>query len=327
MPNETLLIVEDNDVLREGLQEMLTYEGYAVLSARNGVEALEKMIAVTPSLILSDIAMPLMDGIQFYNLVREKPGWVTIPFLFLTAKADPEDVQIGRNLGAEDYLTKPINREELVTTIHSRLSRSRQVQMAQLQQAYLGSLTALANAVDLRERNTSGHVERVAAYSIAMARQIGWKEWQLEQLRYAAILHDIGKIHISENILFKKGLLTGEDLEIVRSHAVTGAEMIKNIPFLMDTAPVVRHHHERWDGQGYPDGLSGEAIPEGARIVSIADAFDTMITVRPYSPARSLQEAYLEILSLSGERYDPTVVAAFQRCWYAGQIQSVASKR
>ncbi len=327
MPQETLLIVEDNDVLREGLRDMLVYEGFHVLTARNGLEALEQMEKALPALILSDIAMPLMDGIQLYQAARSRSEWITIPFLFLTAKTDPKDILLGRNLGADDYLTKPINREELVSTIRSRLARSRQIQMAQLQHAYLDSLSALANAVDLRDMYTNGHVSRIADYSLVMARYLGWREWQFEFLQYGAILHDIGKIHISETILFKKGSLSPEEWAIVQQHPINGERMVQDVPYLMEAAPIVRHHHERWDGAGYPDGLLGEDIPEGARIVAVADAFDAIINTRPYSAARSMQEAYLEILSLSDERYAPSVVAAFQRAWYAGQIQAIASKR
>ena len=330
MPGETLLIVEDNDVLRDGLRDMLAIEGYAVVTACNGSEALELLKNTAPAMILSDIGMPVMDGVEFYNAVRARTDWVTIPFLFLTARSDPKDVLFAKNLGAEDYLTKPISREELVTTIKSRLSRNRQVQVAQLKHAYLESLTALANAVDRRERRARGHVERVTAYSLALARNMNWpprKEWQMDTLRYGAILHDVGKIHIPERILFKAEPLTEEEWALIRRHSQVGADMVRDVPSLAEAIPLIRHHHENWDGSGYPDGLREEAIPEGARILTVADALDSMTTPRPFKPARSLQEAYAEVIRLSGERYDPNVVAAFQRAWYAGDIQTIAIPR
>jgi putative nucleotidyltransferase with HDIG domain len=252
---------------------------------------------------------------------------VTIPFIFLTAKTDPKDVLAIRNLGAEDYLSKPISREELVITINSRLSRTRAVQVGQLKHAYLESLTALANAVDRREMNARGHVERVTAYCLTLARRMGWKEWQMDTLRYGAILHDVGKIHIPERIIFKTDPLTGEEWELIRRHTIVGAEMVRDVPYLAEAIPVIRNHHEQWDGNGYPDGLAGEQIPEGARILSVADAFDSMTLPRPFKPARLLQEAYSEIVSLSGIRYDPNVVAAFHHEWISGEIVIIAGRR
>ena len=325
MNKETLLIVEDNDTLRDGLREMLGLEGFAVVTAANGNEALGRMSTITPDLILSDIAMPVMDGIEFFSAVRNRPEWVTIPFLFLTARGEKQDILRGKNLGAEDYLVKPLSRDELVTAVRSRLARSEQLRMVQLQRAYEASLTALANAIDLRDRYTRGHVERVTGYAVALAGQLGWVEKRMEQLRFGAILHDIGKIHISEKILLKSGPMTDEEWEDIKRHPIIGAEMIKDIPYLTHAVPIIRSHHERWDGKGYPDGLEGKLIPMGARIVAIADAFDAMTTNRPYSPARTLELAYQEILDCTGSRYDPEIVRAFSEMWDANQIREIAA--
>lgn len=323
MNRETLLVVEDNHALREGLREMLGMEGFTVLTASNGREALDNMQSITPDLILSDIAMPEMDGFAFFEAVRNKPEWVTIPFVFLTARGEKQDVLAGKDLGAEDYLVKPLTRDELVTAVRSRLSRSRQLHMAQLQQSYETSLTVLANAIEVRDQYTRGHVERVTAYSMVLAEQLGWQENQMEQLRFGAILHDIGKVHISEEILRKKEPLNNEEWAEIKKHPSTGAEMIKDIPYLIPAIPVVRYHHERWDGEGYPHGLQREEIPMVARIVSVADGFDAMTTSRPYHPALSSEEAYHEIMAQSGTQFDPAVVAAFQKAWYDGLIQDI----
>jgi cyclic di-GMP phosphodiesterase len=323
MAHETLLVVDDNEALREGLSEMLSFEGFTVITAENGLEALEKMQVVTPDLIISDITMPQMDGYSFFNAIRSRPEWVTIPFIFLTARAEREDILAGKNMGAEDYLVKPMSREELVTAVRSRLARSRQLEMAQLQQAYEASLTALANAIDLRDRYTRGHVERVTSYAMTIATCMEWPEWRVEQLRFGAILHDIGKIHIRETTLFKVTPLTNEEWDEIKRHPNNGAEMIKDIPYLSHAVPIVRHHHERWDGNGYPDRLAGDAIPIEARIVAIADAFDAMTTERPYSPCRDLEDAYDEILKCSGKQYDPQVVKAFQAAWESEEIHRI----
>lgn len=324
MTQETILIVEDNPILREGLQEMLELEGFNVLTASNGREALAEMSVNSPALILSDIAMPEMDGYAFFRAVRERPEWITIPFVFLTARGEKEDVLIGKDMGAEDYLVKPVTREDLITVVNSRLERAHQLHVAQLQRAYETSLTMLANAIEVRDLYTRGHVERVMAYSLAIAEFLD-ENVDPDQLRFGAMLHDIGKLHIRETILRKPGPLSPEEWAEIRQHPRTGAEMIKDIPFLSPALLVIRHHHERWDGSGYPDGLSGEAIPLAARIVSVADGFDAVTTNRPYKSARDLETAFQEIASCAGTRYDPKVIEAFRKAWTCGRIQEINS--
>lgn len=331
MSQETILIVEDNPVLREGLQEMLELEGFSVQTAANGREGLEKMAERSPDLILSDIAMPEIDGYQFFKAVRERPEWVTIPFVFLTARGEKEDVLAGKDLGAEDYLVKPVTREDLITVVNSRLERSHQLRVVQLQHAYEASLTVLANAIEVRDQYTRGHVERVMSYAFAIAEALepelsnspGSDALDPEQLRFGAMLHDIGKLHIRETTLCKKEPLSQEEWKEIEAHSLTGAEMIRDIHYLASAIPVIRCHHERWDGSGYPLGLAGEEIPLAARIVALADGFDAMTTDRPYSPARSLELAYQEILQCSGSRYDPRVVEAFCKAWEAGRIREI----
>jgi putative two-component system response regulator len=324
MNEGTVLIVEDNDVLREGLKEILYIEGYYTVTAADGREALRKMEAVTPDLILADIAMPVMDGFELFSAVRDRSAWVTIPFIFLTARGETADIIAGKNLGAEDYLVKPIGREELVTNVRSRIARTNQLKIAQLKQAYLASLTALAKAIDLRDPYTGGHVERVTEYALAVGAHMDWHESKLEHLHYGAILHDIGKIHIRETTLLKTSQLNDQEFQEMRRHPVIGAEMIADIPYLAGAVPIVRYHHERWDGKGYPEGLSGNDIPEGARIVAVVDTFDAMTTDRPYSSAISLQEANEELLSCAGEQCDPGVISAFQRACAEGEIQTIS---
>jgi putative two-component system response regulator len=326
MNQEIILIVEDNPILREGLQEMLELEGLRVFTAVNGRRALEEMDEITPDLILSDIAMPEMDGYEFFRAVRERPEWVTIPFIFLTARGEHEDILAGKDLGAEDYLVKPVTRDDLVTVVNSRLARSHELRVAQIQQAYETSLAVLANAIEVRDQYTRGHVERVMAYAFAIADHLNGENLDRDQLRFGAMLHDIGKIHIRESTLTKKEALAPEEWEEIKLHPSTGAEMIKDIPYLLPAIPVVRYHHERWDGQGYPQGLAGEDIPLVARIVSVADGFDAMTTERPYSSARSPEQAFAEIVDGDGTRYDPMVVNAFNKAWQAGIIHSIAVK-
>lgn len=328
MSNEgiTLLIVEDNHDLRNGLKEILTHEGFTVMAAAHGRDALEQMHSATPELIISDITMPEMDGYEFFEAVRSRPEGVTIPFIFLTARGEREDVMRGKNLGAEDYLVKPLSRGELLTAVQAKLTRFRQLQLAQLEQAYQASLTALANAIEVRDEYTRGHIERVTAYAFAIADNLGWQGNKLEQLRFGAILHDIGKIFINENILRKPGPLTEAEREEILQHPTKGSEMIKDIPYLASAISIILYHHERWDGTGYPDGLAGEAIPLDARIIAVADSFDAMTTVRPYQKPYSLQEALQEITHGAGTQFDPQVVNAFRAAWEAGQIQRIVER-
>lgn len=313
--NAVILVVEDNDALRNGLQLMMETDGFAVFSAMHGLDALEKMKSTCPDLILCDISMPVMDGIAFFQAVRARPEWIAIPFIFLTAHAGREEIFEGKKLGAEDYLVKPVNRQELLTTIRSRLNRSQQLLLVQLKQAYEASLIMLSNAIELRDQYTRGHVERVKNYSLMIARNMGLNYSQLNALQFGSILHDIGKIYIRETILKKPGPLDNEEWVEMKRHPNIGAELIKDIEYLAMAIPVIRHHHERWDGMGYPLGLAGEEIPLEARIVAVADSFDAMSTVRVYQPTCDPQEAYSRILLGSGSQFDPNVVEAFKEAW------------
>lgn len=314
-PDATILVVEDNDVLRQGIQLLLEADGFTVVQAVDGLDALEKMRSACPDLILSDISMPRMDGYDFFDRVRARPEWVAIPFIFLTARGGREDVFVGKKLGVEDYLIKPINRQDLVATIRSRLARSQQLQMAQLQQAYEASLIMLSNAIELRDQYTRGHVERVMDYAMTIAIGMCWSLSQINTLQLGSILHDVGKIHVQENILSKPGPLSDKEWAQMVQHPLIGVELIKNIPFLEPAIPIIRSHHERWDGTGYPDGLAGDAIPLAARVVSVADSLDAMTTTRIYREACSPEDAYIEIVAGSGKQYDPGVVQVFQSVW------------
>lgn len=326
MADELILIVEDMDLLREGLREILVNEGFRVITARHGRDALELMDAALPDLIISDITMPVMDGIDFYSAVRAHKEWLGIPFIVLSARSDPADFMVSRNLGVDDYLVKPVGRDDLVTIVRSRLGRFQQAQMARIQQAYLDSLVALANAIEARSPESSHHIQHITGYALLLAGYLGWPAKCLNSLRFAAILHDIGKIHVPATILFKPGPLDPVEWELVRQHPTTGAEMIKDVPFLEDCAPIVRHHHERWDGQGYPDGLPGAQIPEGARILSVADALDSMTSQRLYAPTCTFPEAIEIITSLSGSQFDPHIVAVLQQAWREQRLEAIRSE-
>ncbi|UCD99613.1 MAG: response regulator [Chloroflexota bacterium] len=320
MNAETILLVEDSEVLRQGLKSLLEQEDYLVLTGGNGKEALEKMHAKTPDLILADILMPEMDGYELFEAVRSKPEWISIPFIFLTARRERKHILAGKRLGAEDYLLKPISPDDLLTAIRSRLGRSQQLLLAQLQESYEASLIMLANAIEVRDPYTRGHVERVMNYAQTIAEYLGWTAIEINNLRFGSILHDIGKINIAANVLNKQGPLNDEEWAEMRKHPEMGAELVKGIHYLEPALPVILYHHERWNGKGYPFGLKEEKIPISSRIVAIADSFDAMTTRRPYREELKPGEAFNEILSNRGVQYDPLIVDAFRHAWETEKI-------
>jgi putative two-component system response regulator len=320
MAEETILLVEDSEVLRQGLKSLLEQENYAVVTGGNGIEALEHLKIVTPDLILADILMPEMDGYALFEAIRSRPEWISIPFIFLTARRERKHILAGKRLGAEDYLLKPISPDDLLTAIRARLGRSQQLLFAQIQESYETSLIMLANAIEVRDPYTRGHVERVMNYAQTIAEYLGWSQVEINNLRFGSILHDIGKIHISEEILTKPGSLSDDEWIEMKKHPEMGAELIKDIHYLQSAIPVILYHHERWNGRGYPHGLKEEKIPVIARIVAIADSFDAMTTIRPYRKELTPEQAYQEVLTGSGIQYDPLIVETFQHAWEAGDI-------
>jgi putative two-component system response regulator len=322
-PPASLLVVEDDPAMLIALRDILETSGYTVHTATNGQAALEVLGRHLPNLILSDISMPIMDGIELFDAIRRIPDAATIPFIFLTARGTREDIFAAKSLGADDYITKPITSQELLAAVRARLQRTDELLLAQLKAAYKASLRALANAIESRDHYTRFHVERVNAYAQAVAHEVGWAEDRLETLEFGAILHDIGKISIPESILRKTGPLSKAEWEEMREHPRVGARMVEGIPYLAPAVPTIRAHHERWDGSGYPEGLREKAIPEAARLLAIVDAFDAMTSDRPYHAAVGADHAQAEITLQSGRLFDPVFVDAFNRCYARGDIFKV----
>ncbi len=319
----SLLVVEDDPAMLVALRDILEGAGYKVSTAANGEAALDVLGSEEPSLILSDISMPVMDGIELFNKVRKRPNGTAIPFIFLTARGTREDIFAGKSLGADDYITKPVTSQELLAAVQARLNRTDELMLAQLKAAYKASLLALANAIEARDHYTRDHVERVSSYAQALAEQLGWDPNRIAALEFGAILHDIGKIAVREAILCKTGPLKRDEWREMREHPQVGARMIEGIPYLASAIPVVMYHHERWDGSGYPDGLEGNAIPLEARLLAVVDTFDAMTSDRPYRQALPALVAYETILSEAGRLFDPDMVAAFRDCWELGTLEAL----
>jgi putative two-component system response regulator len=319
----SLLVVEDDPAMLIALRDILEGAGFDVHTAGNGRDALDVLTEVHPALILSDISMPIMDGIQLFETLRKRPSGMAIPFIFLTARGTREDIFAGKSLGADDYITKPITSHELLAAVQARLQRADELMVAQLQAAYKASLRTLANAIEARDQYTRDHVERVNAYAQALATELKWDEERRDALEFGAILHDIGKISVRESILTKDGPLNEEEWAEMRQHPTVGARMIQGIPYLSPAIPAVRFHHERWDGSGYPDGLTGETIPEEARLLAVADTFDALTSDRPYRKAKPASDAYDLIKEEEGRLFDPDMVKALEECWKRGEIAKI----
>ena len=306
-----ILLVEDNFFMRDTIAQMLKLENFEVFLAENGFDALEILKQVHPDLILSDINMPAMDGITFFKTVRAMPHLAGIPFIFLTANDTPVDIQLGRELGVEDYLTKPVDDKDLMAIINARLLRVAEVQIAHIGQAYLETVKILANTVEGRDPYTFGHVERVTKYARWMGETMNWSAKQMRGLEFGARLHDIGKIIVPDSVLKKPGPLTPKEWDLMKQHPAGGVKIIREIKLLRETIPYILCHHEKWDGSGYPNGLSGESIPIEGRLLAIVDVFDALTTARPYRKAHPIQEVAIFLKRGAGTHFDPHLTGVF----------------
>lgn len=308
-----ILVVEDQAEIRTSLAMMLQMENFVVHQAPNGEVALELLQELTPDLIISDINMPKMNGIAFNRALRQNPAWVAIPFIFLTANDSPEDIREGRMLGVEDYLTKPVADDELLTIVSSRLQRSTELRLAQIGQAYLETVRILANSIEGRDPYTYGHVERVTTYARLLAEEMKWPREHMRMLEFGALLHDIGKIIVPDQVLKKPGPLTDTEWELMKQHPMAGAKIVREIHHLRSTVPYILYHHERWDGTGYPEGLAGRKIPIEGRLLAIADVYDALTSERPYRHGRPPKEVLQFLKFKAGVHFDPDLVPLFIR--------------
>jgi putative nucleotidyltransferase with HDIG domain len=308
---EKILFVEDDGILREAAKRILADEGYEVTTVANGREALDALKEASPDLIVSDISMPELDGFALLDAVRASETGLTIPFLFISANTDPQKVSKARRHAADDYIFKPFEVSELLDAVRSRLDRRRKVLLFDTREAHLQTVKMLANAIEARDLRTRGHVERVREYALALGATLGWSKERLSELEFGALLHDVGKILVPEDVLNKQAPLNYDEQTAVRRHVETGAQMLAGITHLQAVIPYILYHHERWDGNGYPHGLVGEAIPLEGRLLALVDAFDAMTSERSYHAALPKEEAFAEIRRMRGSHFDPLLVDVF----------------
>jgi putative two-component system response regulator len=311
MPSKSILLVDDDHEARQGIAQVLQIENYTIIQATDGKEALLLLNRFKPDLILSDLDMPNLDGIQFYKEIRQNPSWVTIPFIFLAGSNSLERIRVGQELGVEDFLMKPIESDELIRTIHGKLLRSAEIEVAHIGQAYLETVKVIANAIEGRDRYTRGHVDRVTTYAFWLAEELRWPPDHIRILEFGARLHDIGKITVPDHVLNKPSALNEKEWAIMKKHPAVGARILRGISHLKPAIPYILYHHERWDGTGYPEGLQGREIPIEARLLTIADVYDAMTTNRPYHPAQNYGEVIQILRSESGKHFDPDLAPIF----------------
>ena len=332
MEMENILVVDDEEAIREVVSTMLESKGYRCTTVPNGRAAQDQVKRSTPDLVLSDMIMPEMDGIKFLEWIRQYDP--EVPVIMVTAIHDISTALESIRRGAYDYILKPFEKDQLFLGVSRALEHRKLVienrkyqrnlqelveeqtvkltgAYEQLEQSYDDTLEALGSALDLKDAETEGHCQRVTAFCISIAKTMPVSDESLPILARAAFLHDIGKMAIPDSILRKPGPLTDDERTIMRKHCEIGYNMLIRIPFLRDAAEIVLAHQEFFDGTGYPRGLKDEQIPLGARIFTIADSMDAMISDRPYRKALPMSHAREEIRRCSGTQFDPKVVEVF----------------
>ena len=301
-----ILVIDDNVTNVELLEAYLFAAGHEVITAYDGQSGLQRAFDDDPHLVLLDIMMPGIDGYEVCRQLKSHEKTRFIPIIMITALTDIEDKIKGLDVGADDFLSKPFNKHELMARVRSLLRIKR---LHDDLDSSEDIILTLALALEAKDPYTKGHSERVATLAKDLARAIGLSEREQDRIHKAGILHDIGKIGVSGKVLTKKGSLGKEEYDDVISHPSIGATICQPLKSLADIIPMIKHHHERFDGTGKPDGLMGHKIPLGARIISIADTYDAMTSTRPYRNAMEKEDA-LEIFEheINNGQWDSALV-------------------
>jgi len=314
-----VLVVEDEERLASFVKRGLESDDYAVDVAWDGEQAQSLVDEDDFDLVILDLALPKVDGFEVLNHIRNhKPS---LPVLIMSGVANVGDRMKGLDLGASDYLAKPFALRELSARVQALLKKSpdsianfptegeyrrRFEQVKHL----LRLPPTFGFLVEADGPYPKGHSQAVSWLAMQIAKQLGLSPAKVEEIRLAGLLHDIGKVHVPLHVLNKSGLLTAEEFDLMKGHAAWGETMLKPLK-MKSVGCIVGHHHERYDGKGYPDGLAGDEIPLGARIIAVAESFEDMVSELPYKSARTIEESVAELRRCSGTQFDPEVVAAF----------------
>ena len=305
-----ILVTDDEPNNLQVIRQILKDE-YHLIFANNGKKTLEAAEAHKPDLILLDIMMPDMNGYEVCSALKQKPCTKHIPVIFVTAMSDIEDEAKGFDAGAVDYILKPISPAIVLRRVQTHLSL---VRALELENSHKAAIYMLGEAGHYNDNDTGVHIWRMAAYSRAIAIAAGWPIHLAERLELAAPMHDSGKIGVPDNILKAPRQLSDDEWEVMKQHSEIGSKILSqsDSPIFEMAVEVAQSHHEKWDGSGYPQGLSGEEIPESARIIAIADVFDALTMKRPYKEAWSVVDAAEEIYKCSGSHFEPRLVDVFK---------------
>jgi putative two-component system response regulator len=317
-----VLIVDDEYIGRETLQSVLEGEGYDLEMAENGLQAIEKAKELLPDVILLDVMMPGMTGFEVCQHIRNDPQIAEIPIIILTALDDRESLLNALKAGADDFISKPFDRYELRARLLGITQLNRYQKLiqeraklreanTQLLSAYEATIEGWSHAMDLRDRETEGHSQRVTQLTVKMSQALGLGNDDIMHIRRGALLHDMGKIGVPDAILHKPGPLTDDEWILMRKHPQFAFDMLYPIEYLRPALGIPLSHHEKWDGTGYPRGLKGEEIPMAARIFAVVDVWDALTSDRPYRPAWSEEQALTYIREQSGKHFDPDAVDLF----------------
>jgi len=325
----TVLVVDDESMNRDLVAAVLGKEGYAILHAQNGEEALEVLANKAVDVILMDVMMPVMDGFEAVRRIKAEEALKNIPIIMLTALSDKNSLKESLKLGANEFLSKPFEIDELKIRIKNMVTikryqdsleeivavRTKELKAAleSLKESERDVIATLVKASEFKDTDTAEHIERMSLYAHFIAKKLGFNEGEQELILCAAPMHDVGKIGIPDSILLKPGKLTEDEFEIMKSHAKIGFEIlsVRENSILKAGREIALSHHEKWDGSGYPNSIAGEQIPIFGRIVAIADVFDALGTKRPYKEPFGDDECFRIIQEGRGSHFDPTLVDLF----------------
>lgn len=317
--DKTILVVEDSKTIQMVTKQGLEDAGFKVELADDGQHALDIIDDVAPDVLLTDLNMPRVNGNELCRRLFNLQKYKFLPIVVMSSLGDKSMMRRLIRDGVTAFIIKPFNVDMLVVTMEKLLSDHFQRMLEERarlvleQKLTVGSITCLINALEARDKYTSGHSEAVTRLSIAIGRELGFSDTEMNRLQIAASLHDLGKIGVRDNVLLKPGKLTKDEFEHIKTHTVVVQDILKPLHNMEDVLVAASSHHERWDGTGYPNGLKGETIPLFGRIIAVADVFDALTSDRPYRDGMPIEKAIHIISEGVGSHFCPTVVAAFFR--------------